>query len=184
MSIADTRRHQMFPVFDQGQIAVATRFASGEARHFKPGELVFDVGEKNVPAWLVLDGTLAIVRRDGLDHETAIVTHGAGQMSGEITQLAGRTSLAAGRAGPEGCTALPFDAAHVRALVIGSADVGETVMRAFILRRVALIEDGGAGSVLVGRAGSPNWCGCRAFSPAMAIHSPRWTPRLTNKAAP
>ena len=48
---------------------------------------------------------------------------------------------------------LPFDAAHVRALVIGAAEVGEIVMRAFILRRVGLIQEGSAGSVLVGRPG-------------------------------
>ncbi len=151
------------PCSTQSHIATATRFASGEARRFEAGELVFDVGQKDVPAWLVLDGTIDIVRRDGLNHETAIVTHSAGQMSGEITQLAGRTSLAGGRAGPEGATALPFDAAHLRALVIGSADVGETVMRAFILRRVALIEDGGAGSVLVGRPGSPELVRLQGF---------------------
>src|SRR5262249_11213447 len=43
---------------------------------------------------------------------------------------------------------------HLRALVIGSADLGEIVMRAFILRRVALLEDGSAGSILVGRPGN------------------------------
>ncbi len=40
--------------------------------------------------------------------------------------------------------------------MIGSAELGEIVMRAFILRRVALIEEGGAGSVLVGHPGSPD----------------------------
>jgi thioredoxin reductase (NADPH) len=154
MSLAETRSHQMFPVLDMAQIATAKRFASGEERRFAPGEIIFDVGERNVPAWLLLDGTIDIVRRDGLNHEAAIVTHRAGQITGEITQLAGRTTLAGGRAGPEGCTALPFDAPHLRALIIGSAEVGEIVMRAFILRRVALIQDGGAGSVLVGRPGS------------------------------
>eukprot|EP01037_Dinobryon_pediforme_P040967 gene40967-50438_t len=34
--------------------------------------------------------------------------------------------------------------------MVGSADVGEVVMRALILRRVALIEAGGSGSVLIG----------------------------------
>lgn len=38
---------------------------------------------------------------------------------------------------------LPFDAMHLRALMIGSADIGELVIRALILRRVELIEDGG-----------------------------------------
>ncbi len=38
--------------------------------------------------------------------------------------------------------------------MIGSAEVGEIVMRAFILRRVGLIEEGGAGSVLIGIPGT------------------------------
>jgi thioredoxin reductase (NADPH) len=49
---------------------------------------------------------------------------------------------------------VPFDAAHVRALVIGSADIGEIVMRALIVRRAAMIETKGSGSVLIGRPGS------------------------------
>jgi thioredoxin reductase (NADPH) len=94
------------------------------------------------------------VRRDGLKRETPITTHHVGQISGEVSQLAGRDTLACGRAGADGCTALPFDAAHIRALMIGSAEVGEIVMRAFILRRVGLIDDGGAGAVLVGIPGT------------------------------
>jgi thioredoxin reductase (NADPH) len=38
--------------------------------------------------------------------------------------------------------------------MVGSADLGEIIMRAFILRRVRLIEDGSAGSVLVGTPGT------------------------------
>ena len=93
----------------------------------------------------------------------AITSHGAGQFTGEISQLAGRAALATGRAGPEGCTALPFDAAHLRALVVGSAELGEMVMRAFILRRVGLIQEGGAGSVLVGRPGAPDLVRLQGF---------------------
>ena len=155
MTLIDTRGHQMFPVLGAGQIETARRFASGSPRRFAPGETVFGAGEREAPAWLVLKGTMDVVRRDGLGREAAIVSHGPGQFSGEISQIAGRESLAAGRAGADGCTALPFDAAHVRALMIGSAELGEIMMRAFILRRVGLIEDGGAGSVLVGDPGSP-----------------------------
>ena len=154
MSLSDTRHHQRFPVLDAGQMETAKRFASGPARDFAPGEMVFDIGERHAPAWLVLTGSIDVMRRDGLDREAAITTHHAGQFSGEVSQLAGRQSLASGRAGAEGCTALPFDAAHVRALMVGSAEVGEIMMRAFILRRVGLIEQGGVGSVLVGRPGS------------------------------
>jgi thioredoxin reductase (NADPH) len=163
MTMVETRRHQMFPVLDVAQIETAKRFASGEAQSFAPGEVVFGVGERSAPAWLVLEGSIEVVGRDGLDHEVAITTHRAGQISGELSQLTGRAALASGRAGPEGCTALPFDAAHLRALVVGSAEVGETVMRAFILRRVGFIQEGGVGSILVGRAGAPDLVRLQGF---------------------
>ena len=155
MSIIETRRQQMFPVLDAGQIETAKRFASGPARSFAPDEIVFDVGERQAPSWLVLQGSINTFRRDGLNHESAITTHRPGQFSGELSRLSGRESLAQGRAGEEGCTAIPFDPAHVRALMIGSAEVGEIMMRAFILRRVGLLEqDGGVGSVLIGNSGT------------------------------
>ena len=50
MSVVETRRHQMFPVLDMAQIETAKRFASGEARSFAPGAVVFDVGERSAPA--------------------------------------------------------------------------------------------------------------------------------------
>ena len=153
MSIIETRHHQMFPTLDAGQVETAKRFASGPIRHFEPGEIVFDIGQRNTPAWLVLKGAIDVTRRNALGTETPITTHHAGQFSGEVSQLAGREALARGLAGPEGCCALPFDASHVRALMIGSAEIGEIMMRAYILRRVGLIQDGNAGSVLVGRPG-------------------------------
>jgi thioredoxin reductase (NADPH) len=78
MSLIETRGHQLFPVLDASQIETAKRFASGPARHFAPGEVVFDVGQRQAPAWLVLKGSIV------------------GQFSGEVSQLAGRESLASG----------------------------------------------------------------------------------------
>lgn len=163
MSTLDTRIHQMFPVFGAAQIDIARRFSSGPERRFAPTESLFVVGEQNVPTWLVLDGSIDIVRRDGLSREAPVTTHGVGQFTGEVNQLAGRPSIAAGRAGPDGCTAVPFDPAHLRALMIGSADVGEIVMRALILRRVGLIEEGGAGTILIGRPDCPNMIRLQGF---------------------
>ena len=162
MTLLDERRQQMFPTLDAIQLATAQHFASGPARRFAANEMVFDVGE-HAPAWLVMEGAIEVMRRDGLGHEGAIIVQGAGQLTGETSQLSGRASLAAGRAGPDGCVAIPFDAAHLRALVIGSADLGEIVMRAFILRRVGLIETGGSGSILVGRPNSANLSRLQGF---------------------
>ena len=154
MSVVESRRDQMFPVFDAGQTETAKRFASGPARAFAQGETIFNVGERHASAWLVLKGEIVIVRRDGLSNEAEIARMGVGQFTGEMSELSGRGTLASGRAGPEGCTALPFDAAHIRALIVGSAELGEILMRAFILRRVGLLQADGAGSVLIGIPGT------------------------------
>jgi thioredoxin reductase (NADPH) len=163
MGLIETRGYQMFPVLDAGQIETAKRFASGPPRDFAPGDTVFAVGERNVPSWLVLKGAIDAIGRDGRGVETHITTHHAGQFSGELSQLAGRQSLAMGKAGPEGATAIPFDDAHVRALMIGSAEIGEIMMRAFILRRVGLIEEGKAGSALIGTPGNPDLARIEGF---------------------
>ena len=156
MSTFATREPQMFPVLSAAQVETAKRFASGPARHFGAGEQVYAIGEQNAPAWLVQEGTIEVVRRAGLSAEVPVTTHRAGQFTGEVNQLAGRPSIAAGHAGSQGCSALPFDAAHLRALMVGSAEIGEIVMRALILRRVGLIEEGAAGTILIGAPGSPD----------------------------
>jgi hypothetical protein len=78
MSLVESRRHQMFPVLDSSQIETAKRFASGQARHFAPGEVIYAVGERQAPAWLVMEGTIEVARRDGLDHEAPITIHRVG----------------------------------------------------------------------------------------------------------
>jgi len=150
MTTIETRQYQMFPVLSAPELALAQRFASGPQRRFAPGESVYAIGDREAPTWLVLEGSIEVERRDGLSREARVTTHRPGQFSGEINQLAGRPSIAGGTAGAEGCTALPIDAAHLRALMIGAAELGEKVMRALILRRVGLIEEGGAGPIIIG----------------------------------
>ncbi|MEA3026483.1 MAG: thioredoxin reductase [Alphaproteobacteria bacterium] len=156
MSLIESRREQIFPVLDAAQMKIAQRFAGGPPRAFAPGEDIFHLGERRAPAWLILEGEIEITRHDGLKREAQVVSMGAGQFTGEMSELSGRGTLAAGRAGPAGCTALPFDSAHLRALIVGSAELGEMLMRAFILRRVGLLQTEGAGSVLIGQPGTPD----------------------------
>jgi thioredoxin reductase (NADPH) len=116
MTVIDTRRDQMFPVLSASQIETARRFASGEAQRFVPGELVFDVGQRQAPAWLVLADGIEVIRRDGRGRQEPIVTEGVGQFSGEVSQLAERPSLATGRAGSGGrppCRSTPLTCGHL-----------------------------------------------------------------------
>lgn len=164
-----SREYQMLPVLTPLQMETAKRFSLGEPTRFAPGEQVFSVGDHNVPAWLVLDGAIETFRHDGLTRRAQFTTHRTGQISGEVSQLSGRPILVDGKAGPDGCSAVAFDGAHLRALVIGSADIGELIMRAFILRRVALISAGGSGSVLVGTPGQPSLTRLEGFLSRVAF---------------
>lgn len=153
MSSSDSRQHQIFPILTELQIKDALRFAINTPQHFVAGELIFDVGAHGAAIWLVLEGSVSVLRRDGLGREASIGSGGRGHFTGEIGLLGGRAALAQGNAGPEGCVAVPFDATHLRSLIIGSADLGEIVVRALILRRVGMLESDRVGSVIVGQRG-------------------------------
>jgi thioredoxin reductase (NADPH) len=156
------RSAQRFPLLREAQLDVVKRFADAEARSFSPGEPIFEVGDQGVPAWFLLEGSADLFGRDGLDQEIALRELESGQFTGELHELADRPTLSGARAGPAGCVALPFDAVRLRALIVGSAEVGELIMRAFILRRVNLLERG-VGPVLLGRAGSAELLRLEAF---------------------
>jgi thioredoxin reductase (NADPH) len=154
--LIEKRLEQIVPTLSAIQIRFALKFASGPARQFMANETLLDVGERDTIVWLVVEGTIIASRRDGLGREKFFASGGPGQFSGEISDLTGQASLAVVRAGPDGCLAYPFDLPHLRSLIIGSADIGELMMRAFILRRAAFLEGDDIGSVILGEAASAN----------------------------
>jgi thioredoxin reductase (NADPH) len=161
--LIEDRKAQVFPTLTPAQVQFAIRFASAPAQRFAPGVRVFHFGDRNSAVWLVVEGGLLTTRRDDFGGEQIFGNYRAGQFSGELTELGGQASLASGYAAPEGCLAYPFDPPHLRALLIGSADIGELMMRAFILRRAALLEGRNGGSVILGEAGSLDTTRLRGF---------------------
>jgi thioredoxin reductase (NADPH) len=159
---AADRSAQRFPRLREAQVGIVKRFAEAPPRSFAAGEWLFQVGEHGVPTWFLLSGSLELFGRDGLDDETSIRELESGQFTGELNELADRPSLTGAKAGPEGCVVLPLNASRLRALIVGSAELGELIMRAFILRRVGLLERG-VGPVLLGRAGSADLLRLQAF---------------------
>jgi thioredoxin reductase (NADPH) len=90
------------------------------------------------------------------------VEHGPGNVSAELSQLSGRPSFVDTVA--VGATnTLEIPAAKVHGLLTAEAALGEKLMRALILRRVALIESGAGGPVLVGGASAPDVARLRNF---------------------
>ena len=68
-----------------------------------------------------------------------MVEQGPGQFLAEVGTLSGQPALVDGHAEGE-VEALLIPPENLRALLIAEAELGERIMRALILRRVALIE--------------------------------------------
>jgi thioredoxin reductase (NADPH) len=152
-SIVDTRREQMFPILAHAEIARLRRF--GEVRCYSPGEALARAGEPGHGLAIVLAGTVQITRNDGSASGVPITTHGPGAFMGELAQLSGRPYLVDADA-QDSVEALVIGPDRLKALFIAEAELGERIMRALILRRVALIETGSGGPVIVGQSGDGN----------------------------
>ncbi len=149
----EARRAQMFPVLAADEIARLHRF--GKPRRFADGAHVLETGRVSPGIYVVLKGAIRVTGRDGHGHELPVTEHGPGNFSGELSQLSRRPSFVDGIALGETDT-LEIDAEQLHALPIAEATLGEKMMRAMILRRVALIESGAGGPVLIGAASSPD----------------------------
>ena len=146
------RRHQMFPVLTEPEVARIRRF--GTMRRYPRGARLFTAGEPAPGMFVVLKGVVAISQRDGLGHIVPIAHEGPGQFIAEVAQLSGGHALVDAYA-EEDVETLLVPPSQLRALIIAEADLGERIVRALILRRVGLIQSGASGPVLVGQPGSP-----------------------------
>jgi thioredoxin reductase (NADPH) len=145
------RLQETFPTLTEHEINRMRRYGTVES--YSDGEKLFEAGKISPGVFVVLSGFVAITQRDGLGHVTPVGEQGAGQFLGEIAQLSGGAALADGAAeGDVEALLIPRDTLH--ALLVAEADLGERLMRALILRRVALIQGGSAGAVLIGPAPS------------------------------
>jgi thioredoxin reductase (NADPH) len=153
MSMTDTRYKQRFPKLHPEDIDRLRRF--GEVRRYAPGVALFVTGQLSPGMFVLLAGTVAVTRRDPLGHLAPIVEYGPGHFLAEVGQLSGRPAMVDAQAtGDVEALLIPPDA--LRAVMVQEAELGEKIMRALILRRVALIESGAGGPVLIGPAAGPD----------------------------
>ncbi len=113
------------------------------------GAALFQNGQRSVDFFLVLDGVIEIFDRDSHGVPQVFATVGAGQFAGELHMFNDREVLVSGRTRGE-CAVIRIRHGEFRRLMTGEPDIGEIVMRAFILRRVALIRQVHGGVVLIG----------------------------------
>ncbi len=143
------RRAQIFPRLDPD--ALARIGAYGAEERLRKGTPVFSQGERSVDCFVVLEGSIEVFDLDDEGQPKVIATQGVGEFTGELDLLNDRKVLVSGRAGADS-RVLRIGRADFRRLVANEPDLGEVMMRAFILRRVGLIAHGQGGVVLVGPA--------------------------------
>ena len=110
---------------------------------------LFTRGERSVDFFLVLEGAIEVFETGEHGEVQVFTVHRERQFSGELDLFNDRQILVSGRTS-EPSRVVRIHRAAFRRMVVNEPDVGEMVMRAFILRRVGLIRHGQGGVVLVG----------------------------------
>jgi thioredoxin reductase (NADPH) len=146
-STIETRGAQMFPTLLPAEIDRLRRF--GEPKRYKAGNVIVAAGEPTHGLYLVLSGQVRIAPHEIDRKAETIVTHGPGSFMGELAQLSGRPALVDSIAESD-VEAIQIPPPRLRELMIAEAEIGERIMRALILRRVGLLEEGVGGPVIVG----------------------------------
>ncbi len=150
---------QTFPLLTAAQI---DRIRPGSMlRSVKPGEILFRPGDTRLPFFVLLSGALEIVQND-LKGERPIVAHLAGSFTGELSMITGQRCLVLGRVTEAGeFLELSHDGLH--SLIVRDAELSEIIMRAFILRRLALITNNLGNVIVMGSRHSADTLRLREF---------------------
>jgi thioredoxin reductase (NADPH) len=140
------RKDQTFPTLTPDQVA---RLAPhGKTVAVRKGQILAEPGDRHRKLFVILSGSIEIVR-PSLQGEQPVVTLRAGEFTGEMSTLRGVGSLVRARVAEDAeLLAIPDD--QLRTVVQTDARLSELFMRAFILRRVALIAAQQGDVILIG----------------------------------
>jgi len=140
------RREQTFPTLTPAQIARLIPHGKRIAVH--KGQILAEPGDRHRNLFVVLSGSIEIVRVTMQGEQLLVVTEPGG-FTGEMSTLRGVGSLVRARVRADGeVLAIPDD--QLRTVVQTDARLSELLMRAFILRRVALVATQQGDVVLIG----------------------------------
>lgn len=143
---ATSQADKVFPTLTAAQISRIA--AKGRARKVEQGEVLTEACQLSPRFYVVTAGRLDVVRPTATGEELVAI-HRPGQFSGELSMLSGRRGFIRMRAS-EPSEVIELDRQCLLALVQTDSELGEILLRAFILRRVELISHGFGDAVLIG----------------------------------
>ena len=145
--ITKSRLEKIFPKLTPSQISRVA--AHGHMRAIQRDEILVEQGDRSVPFFVVVSGEIEIVQPTAGSAESLVTVYDAGQFTGEVNTLSGRRTLFRWRVAKSG-EVIELDRQHMLALMQTDAELGEILMRAFVLRRVELVAAGMGDVVLIG----------------------------------
>ena len=149
----------MFPTLSAAQLDRLR--PHGHVRDIARGDVLVRIGDRIDHLFVVISGQIEIVGTR-VASERSIATLHAGQFSGETSMLSGRPGIARLSVTEPG-QVLEVDRERLLALLQNDPDLSEFLMRAFLLRRAEIIEQGLGDVVLVGSGHSPETLRIREF---------------------
>lgn len=159
-AVAQGREHEAFPSLSDQQTERVKKF--GVVEELDRGAVLFERGQRSVDFFVVLKGRVEIYDYACDGTPTVITVHGEHQFTGEIDLFSDRKILVGGRMAEDG-RVIRVPRAQFRELLAAEPDIGEIVMRAFVLRRIGLLESNLGAAVLLGRRSDADTLRIRAF---------------------
>jgi thioredoxin reductase (NADPH) len=136
----------VFPALTDAQLARVA--AHGVEQQFSDGELLWEQGDTHRPMFVIREGELELVHPRGQAEELVNVL-GAKEFTGELSLLGDSPAFVRGRA-RGALRVIRIEHARLLSLLQTDAELSELMMRAFILRRVALYSMGQGDAIVVG----------------------------------
>ncbi len=141
------RQAQTFPRLTVEQIERVGRF--GETGDYRQGTQLFQRGDRSADFFVVVVGSVEITDAGTDGGEETIHLHESRQFTGELDLFNNREILVSGRTASDSRLIRVPRQVFPR-LIEAEPDIGEIIMRAFILRRVGLMRHAQGGVVLIG----------------------------------
>lgn len=174
-----SRAGQALPKLDASEVRRIERF--GARACYRDGEMLFEAGRSTFGMFVLLAGKIRISRYDGLGNTSVITEHLPGEFAGEMSQLSNAPSLVNGHA-IGAVEVLVLTTQSLRALLVAEAELGEKIVRAFILRRVELMDNGASGVVLIATPGHPRVHALQGWLNANGIPNKVLDPQVDEQA--
>jgi thioredoxin reductase (NADPH) len=163
-TLLEQRRAQMFPKLTSAQFARLER--QGTPLQTRAGETLLELGDPPRGVFIVAAGSLEVLAppsaTQAASDEELLNLLSPGDFTGEMSTLRGTPAMVRVRVREAGAVLL-IDAEQLRRIVQNDAELSELFMRAFILRRMSVIESGRSEVLLLGSDHSADTLRLREF---------------------